>query len=260
MENISMKFKKIFDGEWEYEVKTSFCHNARMYIRTQDNKNYSPCIYITPKEGGNECAVMLNMAKSFKEAKAICLDWLKNYKPATAQEAIDNLSSFGRTNIWNTRNRVLNQLFFVTGSGYRWVDGTLLNGDQEDHDFSHWDEQDKRLQESISNLREIEKKYGLINTFDHIDERKKKDEMELYEFSRISRYSDICNVPDDVRDDWLDLAYEAAILLRDKSDVDLMGHAGTENLEERKLEQLKNKEKGADIVKDLEKRFPQLKK
>lgn len=58
---------------------------------------------------------------------------------------------------------------------------------------------------------------------------------------------------------WLVMAYEAALLLRDRSGVPKIKSKWLSFSQDDMLRQEKNRQIGAKVVKDLEERFPQLK-
>lgn len=84
----------------------------------------------------------------------------------------------------------------------------------------------------------------------------------VYQFYPASEnYSNICLVPDDVKPEWLELAYESALLLRDKSGVIKMPKSrfdtANRDIDDEKR-QADNRVLGAKIVADLERRFPHI--
>lgn len=123
--------------------------------------------------------------------------------------------------LYQYRLDILNYLFCV--GGYDWLDGQLV---------------DTSL---------FYKQKSDLDDFDlSFEKGPLKDNGMNYSFHPLSKYSNIINVPDDVNDDWLKLAYETAILLRDRS-----------NLEDTRenMQQTKNRERSFGIIRDLKHRF-----
>jgi hypothetical protein len=140
--------------------------------------------------------------------------------------------------LFRTRVNVIEHLFFVIGNGYRWVDGGLVETNPEP-------------------LARIE--YQLDADDDGV--RPLPDDGEPRCFYPVSRdYSAVCTVPDDVKPDWLVLAYAAAIMLRDRSGISNGYRSGrtTAGLQHDKNTNASNIQIAIDVVSELERRFPQL--
>jgi hypothetical protein len=122
--------------------------------------------------------------------------------------------------LYRTRADILNQLFMVLGGGYAWLDGAIVSKAPEDHLMD---------EDYLAGLDQP----SLIPLGPILD-----DGAPRY-FYPLSQRSNLQNVPDDVRSDWLQVAYEAAVMLRDRS----------------KIEAAKNREIGAEVVRQLQDRF-----
>jgi hypothetical protein len=139
--------------------------------------------------------------------------------------------------LYRTRVDVINHVLFTIGGGYTWCRGGILCGDPEDH---LGERQHRRH-------REKDPAPG-----PEPDDGGPRD---FYPVSDGS--SNICRVPDNVTDAWLHLAYEAATMLRDRSQALSHKFLGMvrEPAQDEIDRQQKNREVGAIIVADLKKRF-----
>lgn len=197
--------------------------------------------------------VGMPISSTKEEAMKAGTDWIAHFKENGVQNAeeyiAEKYTQWG--NLYQYRYQVLEQMFFTIGNGYYWLDGGLQCSGPYDHlDYTDKYEGDKFSDnygidledESIS----LELRLKLKEIF---GEKKKTTPGPHHDDGRVRRlypvypgYSNILIVPDDVRDDWLQVAYEAALLLRDKSDVSLERGEDNHNF-------------GVQAVKDLETRF-----
>lgn len=213
--------------------------------------------------------ICLQYGKTRKEAMQRGIDWIKNYKEnglPTAEETFEYCFKY-YSDIYPNRVSLLDHLFFTLGGGYRWLDGSIINTSPNDHiDLMHLRERDEELLKAVdvvknifkemNDLRRADGKEVFENYFSEPDAHWTQD---VYEFYPISEdYANICCVPDDVKPEWLALAYEAAVLLMDKSGLPKIRTQRT-TIEEDRKKQDRNREIGAKIVSDLERRFPYVK-
>src|ERR1700722_16953955 len=178
---------------------------------------YQCKLYI--KYGGEDVGIGIAMQKTRKDAMAAAVSWAKSYiegEPPSVEETFSTCYKQYH-DLFKTRIYVIEHLFFVIGNGYDWLDGAIVSNGPEDYLDS------KALFETKSQTRPLPDD-GLPRRFYPVS----KD------------FSDICRVPNDVRPDWLALAYEAATILRDRSTSE--GNNATI---------------GNELVKQLERRFPQ---
>lgn len=122
--------------------------------------------------------------------------------------------------LFQTRLDVLNHLFVVLGCGYDWHDGALV--DRFGDDRAERDEQDR-----------------------HLPTGPMADDGSPVDFYPMYGLANLANVPNDAKPEWLALAYEAALALRDRSGG---RHA------------VANREWGERLVKELASRFPGLRR
>ena len=131
--------------------------------------------------------------------------------------------------IFPTRKHCLDHLFFTIGNGYEWVDGELVT---KDSDFlDRW-----QLKEPIEYAKPAESVLATYYTRKRLLNIDGKD-IDDWLFKNLSKYSKIYNLPDDIKDDWLDLAIEAIGYATDV-DITIPGEISS-----RISELLKSKEK-----------------
>ena len=136
--------------------------------------------------------------------------------------------------LFRTRVDVLDHIFFVIGNGYEWLDGAIVCTTPEDfvalpkREKQPWPESFKKLLETGSpdedkGLKDTVR--SLMTSLYGAEEEEEQEQRPLPDdggarvFYPVCDFSEIMRVPDDVRPEWLALAYEAAILLRDRSGV-----------------------------------------
>lgn len=262
------------DG-WEANI------GDRLYVLTWKFGSIHQCkVFVKYPGKFGDVGVCLEAQPTRKEAMLHGIEWAKNYikdGPPGPEEVFKNCFDY-YPDLFKYRSDVINQLFFVIGNGYVWCDGAIMSTSPEDYissakikesDFSiktndlfrEMIERDKKKpylgEELVKDLRRI-----LGEDVGDPKERPLPEKEGSRRFYPISKnYSNITKVPSDVRADWLAIAYEAAILLRNRAGVpegSTASHRGT-TLEKEIIEHSKYRELGAKIVEDLERRFPQLK-
>lgn len=265
--NINNKF---FIDIWKfgniYQCKVNVNYDHKI-----DNKSIS----------NDNVGVCLKPANNVLDAKINCINWINDYKNlySLPDILIDN-SLKKYPSLFPNRIAVIDQYFFVIGCGYFWLDGAL---------YSHPDEEDSIESSEIfekQNEKEDEEFFNLIsNAFDILNiskenfskekillkiesakfqiklDRKKMWEGDKFLFHPVSKnHSNIFKVPDDVKPEWLYLAYEAALLLRDNSGIPEFNSNYFAFSDNDLKNQEKNRELGSLIVEDLERRFYHVKK
>lgn len=209
---------------------------------------------------GEEVGICLSACTTRRKAMSSCLNWIKEYKkepPQTIEKLFSNC--YVRwPSIYETRAQVLNHLFFVIGNGYSWFDGVLF--DTSPHAYAEYvigsaERRIERLEteielaklyEELSNMVDLPADIRALFTKPKREEedptRPLPDDGKDIDFYPIyERYSNICRIPDDVKQGYLDIAIEAATLLVTRSKKDVKD---------------KNIKIGKKILEDLEKRFP----
>lgn len=129
-----------------------------------------------------------------------------------AEDTLQYMADF-YPDLFPTRKHALDHLFCLIGNGYEWVNGELVDND---------DIYTKRykLRKPIKKAF-FEKEYTWCNwhyIFKEIANQSNKPMNPNYEFSwsEISKeYSYICNYPDNIKEDWLNLLKECQQLLKE---------------------------------------------
>lgn len=211
----------------------------------------------------------LRPGKTRDAAMKTCLDWIDDFKkkgPPTVEESFEHCAKYW-ADIYPTRISYLDHWFFTIGNGYDWLDGSLMCTSPDDYlDTLARREENKKVLEAAAEVEKLMKKYrdeDLLKGLpveeeydDYSDPQSKYWTSGVYSFYPVSKdYSDICKVPDDVKPEWLALAYEAALLLRDKSGVPQVKSRYNSGKDDH-ARQAENKKIGAQVVSDLERRFP----
>lgn len=263
----------LIDGEtWEAKIddrcyavtwKFGSIHQAKVFVYHEHVVDGKP--YMSPV-WDDAVPICLHAQQTRKKAMQRGLDWIKSYKEnglPTAEETFEYCFKHF-SSIYPNRIAALDHLFFTLGGGYQWLDGSIINVSPDSYiDMEHIRERDKEMQKLVEETKKIFKdmnelrraagKEVIENYFTDPDAMWTQD---VYEFYPIAKeYANICHVPDDVKPDWLALAYEAASLLRDKSGLPKIRTKRT-TVEEDQKKQDRNREIGVEVAADLERRFP----
>jgi hypothetical protein len=264
-----------YDNDWHTTVDERFhvstwkfgsIHQSKVFI---DYKHLMEGKHTDSIKCDGSVGVCLRPGKTMVEAMQIGLDWIEKFKqngPASVEEVFKDSWEHWPTLFPNgNRIAVIDHILFVIGGGYGWVDGAVMCLSPDDYlESRRRDEEDKERQEmrkAVKEARELLKKYKLDKgeepEDDWEDVRAKYWETGIYSFYPVSKnYSNICLVPDDVKPEWLTLSYEAALLLRDKSGVpDIKSKWFTKSEDDHKRQE-ENRKLGAELVAELERRFP----
>ena len=218
----------------------------------------------------------LRPGKTMNEAMKHARDWCDHERTHTVENVFRDCFVNFKT-LFRTRRDVINQLFFVNGNGYEWIDGCLVASHESDPPeerkldrLRQRESQAKRLQERFSTdeakatlklMQEIEDKIdaeedampiGPISEKQALEERKKgffrTSCVHPSNFYSVCQYARINHIPADVQPDWLEMAYEAAKLL---SEEQFCEHCTDYvNREHPAI--------GKKLIAELESRFPQL--
>jgi len=190
----------------------------------------------------------LEMNDSLDKAMKHCLDFIETHRNTTPPNAEEMILKTHKDwpHLYKYRHQLLNQIFFVGGNDYDWLDGRIVsNSPEEDH--KTWtmkqepifeEETSKELISLVEDLLnsnpENEEIKDLANNIlcaaksqqEHIKEQqtlKKKvpfkegNSSSPINFSNISEYSKIWTVPTDITDDWLAICAEAILLLKQRN-------------------------------------------
>lgn len=201
--------------------------------------------------------ISLRYGRTREQAMQHCFDWVAQYQVngvPTSEEAFQDCYKY-YPDLFPNRAAVLDHWFFVSGNGYGWLDGSIVDTSPGDRELGP----SEHMKEMSRVIKEIEEQLAELGCLIEKDPPGILWEKPPYAFYYVSEYSKICNVPDDVKPEWLALAYEAALLLRDHSGVPNVKSKRYNFGKEEVERQEENRKIGADIVRQLERRFPHVK-
>jgi hypothetical protein len=213
--------------------------NDRSYVSVWKFDNIYQCkVFINYPIANTRVGICLSPKDTQLSAMDSGIVYAKEFaiaKLITVEETFYNCFKYWDS-IFKTRLDVIDHLFFVIGNGYEWLDGALINTSPEDYLSSKEDERLLSLLETLGQKKD--------------KTRPLPDDGLSVSFYPVSKYcSNICKIPDDIKPDWLVLCKEAAVILRDRS-------GGIYKNDKAVIQQENNRSIGAEIVKELDKRFP----
>lgn len=107
-----------------------------------------------------------------------------------AEETLQMMADF-YGDLFPTRKSALDHLFCVIGNGYKWIDGELIDTDNE-----------------------TTSRYRLVKPIKDAKFRRLDDPDEIYKwYPIVPKYSYICNYPANIKADWFELLNECRSLL-----------------------------------------------
>lgn len=135
--------------------------------------------------------------------------------------------------VFKNRLDVIEHMLFVIGNGYEWKNGELCTSSEKVLTIPDAviDILNRNLLYDNNNLLKIYESQGMQHKFFQSIINQVKDIFRLDErmndssreedrpFYTLSRYSDICNIPDDIKPDWLELIEEVLDNLKDNPDL-----------------------------------------
>lgn len=220
---------------------------------------------------GTDARICLPAQHAQRAAMKRAVEWVHEYRktgPKSVEQTLREEFEHWPT-LFRTRLDVIDQVFFVSGNGYAWLDGAIINGDQDapyiprvpDPETAAFVEQMyARVEKQKATAKKIKDPQARKVFEESIDAQEaalvqrdprppapgpEPDDGKPKTFFPVDNYSLIRHVPDDARSDWLVFAYEAAQALRDRH-VPENGHPD------------KNVAHAKKIIADLERRFPRL--
>ena len=235
-------------------------HQCKVFVHYSGSRD--------PSELGR-IGMCLRPSKTQKEAMQKGLDWVKQYQtrgPLTPDELFPNLYWDWKT-IYRTRLDILDHLFFSIGNGYSWLDGSIVPtdlGEREELTMSRRFPGVKIPENppkfGSDECQKLPAKVQLAILETEIDAQEEDlpvgplpDDGAPRSFYPICQYCNILHIPDDVKPEWLAVAYEAAVALRDRQSlVPLDGSGDPEQCQ-------RNIAYGKEVVAYLEDKYPHLK-
>lgn len=217
----------------------------------------------------DEIGICLTPGKTREEAAKRALDWIETFKKRgiLSSNKLFKKCQKNYPSLFPNRVSILEHLFFVCGNGYDWLDGCLIQNSPSDHlELKAMRKADKDIDDLMARIKanraECNKLLGLPDVNEEEEDteesyHKKCKEADLHRFYPVDKsYSNICQVPDDVQTHWLKISYEAAILLRDKSGIPDIKSKHHKLTQRDIAQQARNSQIGAEVVAELERRFP----
>lgn len=205
--------------------------------------------------------VCLAPGKTRKEAMQRGLDWVAAYKaPDSPDELFPKLFRRWKT-LYRTRVDIIDHLFFVIGNGYSWMDGAIVSTSEEGRDEEETrvvlpPGSPKYLSSEFFKLSRLEQREITTAHYqaeeDAMPTGPLPDDGRPRNFYPVCHYSGILCIPEDVRPDWLLVAYEAALLLRDRQTTTPERPGDLPRCEA-------NIAYGKRVVEELEAKYPHLK-
>lgn len=239
-------------------------YQCKIYIKYNHMIEGKKYISFRPND---EICINLSSGKTREEANSRALEWIKTFKIKGVLSANKLFKKCMKEypNLFSNRIAILSHLFFTGGNGYDWLDGSIIKNNQSAHlEMKIIRKKNKESDDVVARIKETrrvlisEPKEDIDDEASYYNSLAKTDKYMFYPVSR--EYSKICHVPDDVTSSWLKISYEAAILLRDKSGIPILKSKYHNPTKYDIANQLKNSEIGAEVVFNLEKRFPNVKK
>ena len=244
---------------------------GRFEVRTWKFGSIHQCVVLVDYEasrdarGDRRVRIGFDPGRTREEAMRRGLEWARNYRaPESPDELFPTLFRRWRQ-LYRTRADILDQLFFTIGGGYTWLDGAIVSsslGEEElGADAPSIDlppDAPEFLSEGYLALPERER--DLIQQAWFREGRENfpvgpvPDDGEPQEFYPVSEYSNLLAIPDDVRPDWLLVAYEAAKLLRDRQTLNPKNSPDFA----RGDRCAENRAYGERIARELEEKYPEL--
>lgn len=183
--------------------------------------------YPNPRDprGRESVGICLPPSPTRVEAMRRGLDWVASYKAPDSPDELFAKQYRRWRSLYRTRADLLDQLFFTIGNGYAWVGGAIVptyydDGARERAPVVAPEGSPKYLSGEYFKLP-VEQQQVISAA--HYDAEEAAlpvgplpDDGGPRNFYPVCGYSLVACVPDDVRADWLAVAYEAALMLRDR--------------------------------------------
>lgn len=212
---------------------------SKVYVEDPDNTD-------PVSDKAKEVGVYLGCWPSMDEAMRRAHAWVVAYEPQSVESVLAGMFA-DYPDLFRTLADAYDHLFFTVGNGYDWLDGALVETVQDPAERSV-DPMSaygnlpyavrQRLQQILREKKDLPK--GPVH-----------DDGAPRPFYPLSDYSLITRVPDNVRPDWLDAAYEAAWAYHDRASP----YNQDDTYEQReRVKQDRRRAKGITV--ELRRRFP----
>lgn len=193
--------------------------NKFSVLTNKVNDSHTAIINIAPED----INITLHPAKSHNDAIKKCTEWINSYKK---KGSLSTNKVFDRCykhypDLFPNRVSVIDHLFFVIGTEYKWLDGCLINTNPSSHLPSKMArKEDTAIEKVLNNIRKLSTKNYGVEYDDYHSFNIKRWEADRIAFYPVSKqFSNICLIPDNIKPSWLKVVYEAALWLKDKSGI-----------------------------------------
>lgn len=200
--------------------------------------------------------ICLSASETRDKAMKLGLKWIEEYEatgPATPERLFQSCYENWKT-LYQTRPDVIDHVFYTIGNGYDWLDGAIVNTGPYDHIEAADSDLEDKMDGIAADWEELRKKHPDLPELpwkkrEHYKVGPHPDDHAPRSFYPASeRYSNLTLIPEDVTNDWLEVCYEAALMLRDRSDVEAPN-------DEDRARQIGNKVLGERLVTRIENKF-----
>lgn len=265
------------DAEWIAEFDRFICttwqfgsiHQCKIWVKYDTTIGGKPFVAGRSTLGDNYVGMCRQGYKTRQLAMEKGVEWCEQYQkkgPLSVEKAFQQDMKHWSDLFHNNRIAWIDHQFFVIGNGADWLDGALIHTSVDSVIESR-----RSMRAMHRDMKKWQKEYAKINVtlekhniepMEDVRATMKKEREDYwnsgaYQFYPVSEeYSAVTRVPDDVRPDWLQLSYEAALLLRDKSGIPATSRYNDDHDKKR---QENNRKIGAEVVADIESRFPHVK-
>ena len=196
-------------------------HQLKVIIRYEHAGWHSDHFMNVP---GNAVDICLAPGKTLEEAQMRGLQWVIDYQcdGTPGPEVVVAKALKDWPDLYADREAVLDQLFFVGGNGYRWLDGALIETTQEPPpDFSHQKQVIEDYERIEKEVRALAAEHGIEMPPEHHKSEPKKPLFKLW-----GDHVNLMERPADIRPEWAGLTLEAAALLKEKGQTEQDREAG----------------------------------
>ncbi len=185
---------------------------------------------------------------------------------ATVEETVRN-SLLDYPTLFSNRTEIFHHLFCVIGNGYEWNDGELVNGYRMDDGLvEEYEREPCSVKDEEEQMKEYNEQYSkdlyeFLEPALRIQIRKDNAKFEFHKDNidllvkivgnidwiyPMCEYSRLMNIPDDVKDDWLEAAEQMATYVVSFSDIP--GEKNTPSINRNSDKERKNNRELAELA------------
>lgn len=194
---------RFFIGVWPYGDEPEW--SVKVWVKYPGAKLRS----------GQEVGINLGARPTMEESRQVGLAWVEKYVkdgPKSYEATLETMFREYKT-LFRTVADALGQFFFTIGNGYEWLDGAIIQTNQEPDPGKHFRTDTSQLPKVV---REVFEKVEADNEALPVGPIE-DDGGPRYFYPLCEAHSNLCSVPDDARPDWAAAAYIAAVMYRDRA-------------------------------------------